>query len=462
MRLLLIVFTLGAVSLAGEIAMARLLAPIWGSGTVIWSFIIAAVLLALALGYWFGGKRADLYPEAKYLVLWLLPGAILLLLQPWFGKILLGPSFFLFFLFISLGSLAFFFLGAASPWALRLLDKDPEHSGALAGKLFAAGTMGSFLGTLLSALVLLPELGTGRTFFLLGGLALLALSLLDRRVLLLLPIAITLFFTWGSSSSQGTLWEGESAEQHLRVRETPEGLRLLELDDGRDVQSIYRPGKLFSGDLWDAPLYLWAAGESRKPGKLLVLGNGAGTTLSAWNKLYREKGVGIELDAKITDLAYRYFGLKRNSRVLHGDARWRMRGLRESFSTIFLDTYDANHIPFHLLTEEFFLELKDRLRKNGILLINIQPRGTDIAEVIGRTSRAAFRYGKLWRWSEGNHFLLLGSSPIRGENILRRLSSIPPELQEEARRAGEEISSLRRNGELWTDDRAPAERYGGG
>ena len=56
-------------------------------------------------------------------------------------------------------------LGAAAPWAVRLAVGDVERSGEVVGRLYAISTAGSLLGTMLSALLLIPLLGTQRTFF---------------------------------------------------------------------------------------------------------------------------------------------------------------------------------------------------------------------------------------------------------------------------------------------------------
>src|SRR5438270_4766423 len=54
-----IAFVVGAASLGAEISAARLLAPYFGASTIIWANTIATVLVALAAGYWLGGKLAD-------------------------------------------------------------------------------------------------------------------------------------------------------------------------------------------------------------------------------------------------------------------------------------------------------------------------------------------------------------------------------------------------------------------
>ena len=55
-------------------------------------------------------------------------------------------------------------LGAVSPWAIRLKLESVEDSGETAGRMYAISTVGSLLGTFLAALLLIPLVGTQRTF----------------------------------------------------------------------------------------------------------------------------------------------------------------------------------------------------------------------------------------------------------------------------------------------------------
>ena len=71
-------------------------------------------------------------------------------------------------------------LGAAAPWAVRLAVGEVDRSGEVVGRLYAISTAGSLLGTMLSALVLIPLLGTQRTF-LVFALALALVAAAGRR-----------------------------------------------------------------------------------------------------------------------------------------------------------------------------------------------------------------------------------------------------------------------------------------
>ena len=73
-------------------------------------------------------------------------------------------------------------LGAVSPWAIRLKLERVEDSGQTAGRMYAISTVGSLLGTFLSALLLIPLAGTQRTFLTFAlALAIVAALGLPRR-----------------------------------------------------------------------------------------------------------------------------------------------------------------------------------------------------------------------------------------------------------------------------------------
>ena len=87
-----VVFVAGISTLGAEIAAARLIAPAFGASTVVWANTIAVVLVALAGGYWLGGRLADRHPHARGLALTALVGAGLVALIPLLAIPLLGVT----------------------------------------------------------------------------------------------------------------------------------------------------------------------------------------------------------------------------------------------------------------------------------------------------------------------------------------------------------------------------------
>lgn len=171
-----------------ELAAARLLDPFFGNSIVVWANLIGLVLIYFSLGYWIGGRWADRDPRETTLYqicAWaaLGVGVIPLIAAPilhWSVQglarfdigILLGS----FIGVLGLFSVPMTLLGCVSPFAIRLATRDIQHSGNVAGSIYALSTIGSILGTFLPVLVLVPNIGTRRTF-LFFSLVLLAVSL---------------------------------------------------------------------------------------------------------------------------------------------------------------------------------------------------------------------------------------------------------------------------------------------
>ena len=185
----LLVFVVGTGSLGAEIAAVRLLSPYFGASTIVWANTIGVVLVALSIGYWLGGRLADRHPHMRGLCLLTLAAASLLAVVPFAADPLLDVAVdaldsisagaFLGSLVGVLGLVAVpvLLLGMVSPWAIRLAVQTVEEAGEVAGRLYALSTAGSLAGTLLSALLFIPAVGTRRTFLIFAlAIALVAVS----------------------------------------------------------------------------------------------------------------------------------------------------------------------------------------------------------------------------------------------------------------------------------------------
>jgi predicted membrane-bound spermidine synthase len=177
----LVVFAAGVATLGAEIAAQRLVAPAFGASTVVWANTIGVVLIALAAGYWAGGRLADRRPRLRALSVVALLGAALVAAVPLLAiPLLAGTEDALGELPGSLVALLalvappVLVLGAVSPWAIRLRVTGPAGAGDAAGRVYALSTAGGLVGTFASALALIPLVGTRWTF--LACAALLALA----------------------------------------------------------------------------------------------------------------------------------------------------------------------------------------------------------------------------------------------------------------------------------------------
>ncbi|MBA2297937.1 MAG: fused MFS/spermidine synthase, partial [Actinobacteria bacterium] len=149
-----LVFGAGTGSLATEIAASRLLAPYFGSSTIVWSNLIGIVLAGLALGYFLGGRLADRRPEPRLLGLIVLAAAVWVAVTPFVARPFLdatvsslddasaGAVIGSFFAVLLLFAPAVVLLGMVSPFAIRLAISDVATAGAVAGRFYALSTGG--------------------------------------------------------------------------------------------------------------------------------------------------------------------------------------------------------------------------------------------------------------------------------------------------------------------------------
>lgn len=535
----LVVAATGLSTLGAEIATARLLAPAFGSSTVIWANTIAIVLVAIAIGAWLGGRLADNGPSPRKMYKLLLGGSALLALTPVLAVPILGvgiralddvsaPGFFgslVAVLLLVATPLAL--LGATSPYAVRLaLGQIPDgddavaHAGRIAGRLSALGTGGSLVGTFLAALLLIPLVGTRRTFLLFALLlAVIAVwglasapadattddeagpqpsaddapprdgrgSVAPRPILLaaLVPLTILALILIPAPTVKAAgpglrlLEERETNEQYARVLETPNGTRTMELGEGHAIHSLKRPGTVLTGGYWDELLVLGHL-SGHAPKRVLILGNAGGTIATSLRALDPDVVVdAVDYDKQLAELGKRWFDLGGDRlRLLTGDARVELRRSEGNYDAILVDAYRQPYIPFHLSTKEFFSLAKDRLAPGGVVVVNVgHPEGDyELEEVLGATMRAAgLRHVLRDQAQSLNTQLVARAEPFdvggvlasyreRREAVRARSIAEPAwltadraTLDQTAIDTAARLEPARPGGRIYTDDKAPVE-----
>src|SRR4051794_5319698 len=474
-----LVFVVGASTLGAEIAAARLMAPFFGASTIVWANTIAVVLVALSVGYWFGGRMADRRPELRSLCGLVLGAAVLLGLvpivaQPFlslsvkaFDDISLGAGFGSLLGVLALVAIPVLMLGAVSPWAIRLKLERVEDSGEVAGRMYAISTVGSLLGTFLSALVLIPLAGTQRTFlvFALALAAVAALGLSRRWALAPLGVAALLALPIGTvkAAEDGKVVdEAETEYQYARVIQHADGARTLELNEGQAIHSLFRPGTVLTGGYWDGFLVTPFAALPRRPRRVAILGFAGGTTARAYARYFPGTRIdGVEIDRELLDIGRRWFGLRPRPQ-LHEyaqDARPLLRRSHTRYDVIFIDAYRQPYIPFYLATREFFLLARDRLAPGGVVVVNVgHPEGSDRLErVLSATMSRAFAHVARDPIEPTNTLLVASRRPVTSAALARAARGLPADLRPLALRSAARLRPPLRGGAVYTDDRAPVE-----
>jgi spermidine synthase len=476
MRLGAIVFTAGAATLAVEICASRLLAPFFGSSTVVWANVIGLILVYLSVGYWFGGRIADRRPHAVMLGRIVLVAAAGVAVIPFVARPFLdatvseldtaslGAVVGSFVAALALFAVPVTLLGTVSPFAIRLAVPSVERAGTVAGRLYGISTIGSILGTFCTAIVAVPFVGTQRT--LIGTAVLLALAgglLLGRRwQLLTLALAALLAIPPGAiKAAHGILYEGESQYQYIDVRERDDGSRVLELNEGVVANSAWYPHSVLTGGEWDM-FFVVPPLVPHPVRRVLVLGNAGGSTARGLAALY--PGVemdGVEIDPKVTHAARRFLGLDAIPRlhVITADARAYLRSTSKRYDVIAIDTYRQPYIPFQVTTREFFALARSHLTPGGAVALNVArvPGDRGLLKAIAATLRTEL--GQAWTWDalRFNTLLFGFESPVTRAELVRRVGAVPAPLRSLVPLFRREVTAAGFHGTVLTDDRAPVE-----
>src|SRR5215212_9126064 len=464
-------FVVGTGSLGAEIAAVRLLAPYFGASTIVWANTIGIVLVALSVGYWLGGRLADRHPSMRALCLTSLIAAIMLAVVPFAADPLLdvavdaldeisaGAFLGSLVAVLVLVAVPVLLLGTVSPWAIRLGVRSVEEAGTVAGRLYALSTAGSLVGTLLSALLLIPLVGTRRTFLVfalaIATVAVLGLRPLGRWALAPAAIAVLIALPVGTLKAKTedggrVIHEAETEYQYARVIEYPSGKRTLELNEGQAEHSVCpsecdagpggprEPSSVLTGNVWDGHLVDFFAGRrfAQAPGgarhaamvfspprRVAILGNAAGTTARAYEEFFpRTRVDGVEIDSELSEIGRRYFDMN-NPRLhlYHEDARPFLRRIDARYDVISVDAYRQPYIPFYLTTVEFFETVRDRLAPDGVLIVNVgHPEGQDgLEKVLTATIGEDFAHVLRDPIEDTNTLLVASEAPLSADRLRR-------------------------------------------
>jgi spermidine synthase len=485
-----LVFVVGTGSLGAEIAAVRLLAPYFGASTIVWANTIGVVLVALSVGYWLGGRLADRHPNMRGLCLLALTAAGLLALVPFAADPLLhvavdaldeisaGAFVGSLLAVLVLVAVPVLLLGAVSPWAIRLAVSSVEEAGTVAGRLYALSTAGSLVGTLTSALLLIPLVGTRRTFLIfalaIAVVAVWGLRPVRRYALAPAAIAVLIALPVGTLKAEAgsgrVIYEDETAYQYARVVERPDGSRVLELNEGQAQHSVCRaecdggprdPTSVLTGDYWDGSLVLGFAASDRAPRRVAILGNAAGTTARAYGEFFpRTRVDGVEIDPELSEIGRRYFDMRApRLHLYHEDARPFIRRIGATYDAITVDIYRQPYIPFYVTTVEFFESVRDRLSSDGVLVLNAgHPEGQDgFEKVLSATIAEVFPHVLRDPVQPTNTLIFASRSPLSATRLRRNAVRLPPALRPTAVSAAQRIQPRLRGGDVYTDDKAPVE-----
>ena len=396
-------FFAGMSVMAVELGASRLLAPYFSSSQIVWTIIIGTIMIAMALGNVWGGKSADKNPNPDKLYMRIIIAAVWIAAIPFLGKYVIlaisgvlilavNNNFLIWAAFLAcmvIFVFPLFLLGTVTPSLAKYTVGSLDDSGKTVGTLGAFNTIGSIIGTFVPTFVTIPAVGTAVTFLLFSGILLL-LGLVyfistkfggSRRQKISCVVGIVLFAlccVFGAGSrfafwESGLLFEGESIYNYLQVKEDEDSV-ILSTNVLFGVQSIMKKDESLTGMYYDYALAapVMAGLAEKEDAKVLVLGMGTGTFAKQCRQYFGSVSIeGVEIDQKITDLAWEYFALPEDIKVTTYDGRAYLNAIDGTYDVIMVDAYQDITIPFQMSSVEFFTLVKEHLAEDGVMVVNM-------------------------------------------------------------------------------------------
>ena len=115
---------------------------------------------------------------------------------------------------------------------------------------------------------------------------------------------------------------------------------------------------------------------AEQPKNILIIGLGGGTLVESFHSLSPESNItSVEIDPAVVKVAKEYFHIPLESwhTIIEKDGRIfvkREKIRKNKYDLIVLDAFNGDYIPEHLMTLEFFKEVKSILSEDGLVISN--------------------------------------------------------------------------------------------
>jgi len=408
-------FVTGGATLAMELLASRVMTPYFGVSLYIWTGILSITLVALAVGYWWGGRLATRYADAgradrlqaAFLLMPPLSALSLIvvcLVYPYvFPKLaatdLVAGAFIACRLLLGVPLLT---TSAMNPLliAMRMHGSAREQRKADggAGGVFFTSTVGSVAGVVVTAFWLIPSFSNFVSLLIVAlSLAVLPLAALrpnrsavaGRRTIGAvtgIAVAASAGLLWQADNYLGRMWPANYSGVNWSVEAsvsslfgTVKVLRSEPIDDqGRFVRvyfqdgliqnRMYSDGRSFS--FYTYALEALSMMYQPRARTALTLGLGAGVV----PKHLADRGLkvtAVEIDPASFAVAKRFFGLDDGKvQSIEADARTHLRRCADKYDIVVVDLFHGDGTPDYLVTRDFFADLRRCLTPGGIAVFN--------------------------------------------------------------------------------------------
>lgn len=403
--LFIILLLEGFVTISIEIITIRQLLPFFGGSVIITSIIIGIFLLFLALGYWRGGMHRHAVLEQlsrnfTYSLCFIGIGLSYSLIALFHGLVVkqLHLPYLLSlcaYLFMILAPIVYW-LGQTLPLTTNLFNQQQRVS-RISGKALFLNTLGSFLGALLTSLLLFQYFGVAWAVVVNCLLLCLLIFYIGSQSRFpwfhaagIFVVMIVIFYI--NIIIEHTFFKKTTNYANYRVIEPFDFSRILQMNESNS--------SLITADKKGFPYIEWVRHMlfnelQLQNKKILVIGAG-GFSLTAAGRQNNDVTY-VDIDPQIKNIAEKAFLRESIQGTFSGeDARSYLQHTQTKFDVILSDVYSNQAtIPQSLLTLEYFQALADHLNSGGLVIINIiaNPFFQDrYARIVFNTIHAVFPY----------------------------------------------------------------------
>lgn len=393
--LFVVILLEGFIVLACELLAIRQLIPFVGSGTDVVAIIIGAVLMPLSFGYYAGGsfkiKRKKGKPAltvrrkliwnvlvASFIFLLGLSYPIMILFFDGLKYISIHDELLSTFIYASVFLVyPVFLMGQTIPLVTNFFKF--EHLPDITGKILFVSTIGSFCGSIISTIVLMSTIGVHNTVVFVFSLILLIVIILAKKTHRYAYFFAIVIFILAVFLNNNFLMEKLNV-----VSNNVYGLTQIVMDERGDKTMLINhsesskkathyqhtfPYVKYIEETFITPTIL---DDSIKPLDILVLGAG-GFTIG--DKDLKNDYVYVDIDKDLKEITEKYLfdsKLKHNKKFIAKGARAFLNQNKDKYDLVIVDLYSNNiTIPSHLITKEFYEQVKFHLNDGGMMVANI-------------------------------------------------------------------------------------------
>lgn len=384
LKILTIILLEGFITISLEILTIRQLIPLVGNSVIVTSLIIGVFLLCLAYGYRAGGlphgePRQRLRRNFLWAALGIGIGLSYVFIEYFFAishtKLGIPLLWSLLLYLLCVTAPVVYLLGQTVPITMNLL-REQQTVGELGGKVLHLSTLGSFLGAVLTTLLLMNYFGVAWTIIIDFGVLVVLFGLVSAGqgltvswLMLLCGAGLSYIANRGLEQLffiKTTPYANYAIIPKVTIEQDRAGKLLAINDSPSSFIDAKRQGFAYIERI--KTILFHDLKISHK--NILVLGAG-GFTLSAAGT-YGNHFTYVDIDPKIYSLVQQHFLSPIQGDFVAADARLFVKSHPHAYDVIISDVYSNVHtIPAHLLSKEYFVDLKTALKPDGIAIFNI-------------------------------------------------------------------------------------------